>query len=75
MTYKAEFTDTFGGNANYCWVRRADIEADTLKSALRKARAEFGLTGIKGDITADFGDEIHWMPRGICTVIMVRWDY
>jgi hypothetical protein len=31
-----ELTDTFGGEANYCWVRRGTIEADTLERAVRK---------------------------------------
>lgn len=25
MQYDVEYTDTFGGEANYCWVRRATI--------------------------------------------------
>jgi hypothetical protein len=25
--YQVEHTDTFGGEANYCWCRRYDIEA------------------------------------------------
>lgn len=25
MEYEVEYTDTFGGEANYCWVRRATI--------------------------------------------------
>lgn len=24
-TYNVEFTDTFGGEANYCWVKRATV--------------------------------------------------
>ena len=24
-TYQVEYTDTFGGEANYCWVRRATV--------------------------------------------------
>lgn len=71
---KAEYTDTFGGETNYCWVYRADIEADNLKQALRKARKEFGLTGIKGDITYDAGDFIAWDPRGSCTRLMVWYE-
>lgn len=27
MAYKVELTDTFGGEANYSWVRRATIES------------------------------------------------
>ena len=25
MQYNIEYTDTFGGEANYCWVRRASV--------------------------------------------------
>ena len=75
MAYFAEYTDTFGGEANYAWVRRAYVEStENMRAAMRKARAEFGLSGIKGDIVAEFGDETHWKPRGACTILMVRWD-
>lgn len=80
MPYLAEYTDTFGGEANYCWVRRATVhmpEIDNPRRAkamlLRRARAALGLTGVKGDIRADYGDELHWVPRGCCTILMVRW--
>lgn len=71
--YQAEYTDTFAGQANYCWVDRAEFDADTLHKALRRARSEFGLTGVRGDITGEFGDEIWWTPRGSCTVLIVSW--
>lgn len=75
MPYFAEYTDTFGGEPNYCWARRAYVEsADTIESAMREARAEFGLSGTRGDIVAKFGDETHWKPRRSCTILMVRWD-
>jgi hypothetical protein len=75
MAYFAEYTDTFGGETNYAWVRRVYIEtADSVGQALRKARGELGLTGVRGDIVAQFGDETHWKPRGCCTLLMVRWD-
>jgi hypothetical protein len=74
MPYLAEYTDTFGGETNYSWVRRAVVhDVEGVKLALRRARAELGLTGVKGDITASYGDELHWTPRGSCTVLMVRW--
>lgn len=70
---KAVYTDTFCGEPNYCWMHEAEIEAEDLHKALRLARKEFGLTGRKGDILANFGDEIHWKPRGSCTILMVSW--
>lgn len=30
MKYSVEYTDTFGGEANYCWVRRATIDMPEL---------------------------------------------
>lgn len=71
----AEYTDTYGGETNYSWVRRAYIDsALTPYEALKKARAEFGLSGVKGDITLSAGDEAWWKPRCFCTILMVRWD-
>jgi hypothetical protein len=78
MPYFAEYTDTFGGEANYSWVRRAAFEMPeraSKRAILQRARRELGLTGARGDVTADFGDEYHWVPRGCCTILMVRWDY
>lgn len=77
MPYLVEYTDTFGGEPNYCWIRRATIEAPdnaTMRQVLLLARRALGLTGMRGDITFDQGDEWHWKPRGWCTVLMVRWD-
>lgn len=30
QTYDVEYTDTFGGEANYCWVRRATVSMPEL---------------------------------------------
>lgn len=70
--YEYEYTDTVGGQANYCWLHEGEVQADNLREALRKARKAIGLSGVKGDIVGDFGDEIHWKPRGCCTILMVR---
>lgn len=80
MPYVVEYTDTFGGEPNYGWVRRATIEvpdAATMRQILRRARAAVGLaSGVRGDVVANYGDEWWWKPRGCCTVMMVRWsDY
>ena len=44
MKYFAEVTDTFGGEANYCWVRRYIIEASTLRGAVWKLSRHEGLS-------------------------------
>ena len=30
MNYQIEYTDTFGGEANYCWVKRATVSMPEL---------------------------------------------
>jgi hypothetical protein len=80
MPYMAEYTDTFGGEANYCWVKRAWFtvpDGASNRSILMRARKEIGLKGVKGDITAAFGNgEAYWKPRNSCTILMTIWvDY
>ena len=37
-----ELTDTFGGEANYCWVRRYNVRATTPRGAISKLSRETG---------------------------------
>lgn len=44
----AELTDTFGGEANYCWVRRASFTVPanaTDQMVIRRAKRELGVSG------------------------------
>lgn len=34
--FHAEVTDTYGGDANYCWVRRYSIRAKSMLGAIQK---------------------------------------
>lgn len=48
MRMRIEYTDTFGGDANYSWVRRAELdfpEGASDRSIIRKLKAEVGMTG------------------------------
>ncbi|MDE2104052.1 MAG: hypothetical protein KGL39_42840 [Patescibacteria group bacterium] len=92
--YQVEYTDTFGGEANYSWVRRAAVKMPELthygytgsadgsytranrianRELMRKAKAEMGLTGIRG-ITHDYGDTIEFRPYRSCTVMFITFD-
>ena len=74
-TYTAEFTDTFGGEANYSWVRRATIPATESRRALmRRAKAALGLSGVRGR-SYDYGDMLEFRPSGSCTVLFITFDY
>jgi hypothetical protein len=72
--YNVEYTDTFGGEANYCWVRRATIEGGkTQRATMRQAKAAIGITGLRGRTTS-YGDMLEFRPYNCCTVLFVAWD-
>jgi hypothetical protein len=69
--YDVQVTDTFGGEANYSWVRRytltvpADIKPATF---MRKVKDLIGWTGVRCDVS-NFGDgSLNIRPRGVCQV-------
>jgi len=71
--YDVEYTDTFGGDANYSWVRRTQIEAPTLLAAIRKAKRFVGLDGVRCKRVwpiRDFGAAL--VPYGSCTILFVN---
>lgn len=41
-TYFIEMTDTFGGEANYCWVNRFIVSASSPRGAMRRVCARTG---------------------------------
>ena len=76
-TVQFEYTDTFGGEANYSWCRRheATFPANITDRALvRRAKAWAGLTGIPCR-REDWGDTIALYPSGSCTVLFVSTVY
>jgi len=86
MKFDVEFTDTFGGEANYCWIKRATITMPDLmhygalgftnatnrleRHLMRKAKAAMGLNGVRGR-REDWGDMIAFYPYGSATVMFV----
>lgn len=76
MAYLAEWTDTYGGDANYSWVKRATIKADGDMSDLalmRRAKAAMGLSGVRG-VTVSLGDGYEFRPYGMATVLFVTYS-
>lgn len=71
-----EHTDTFGGEANYCWVRRESHERAGLskRAIIRRAKAFAGFTGRRCDVD-DSGDMIRITPKhGLCQTVFVIFD-
>jgi len=59
--YFIEMTDTFSGEANYCWVNRFIVSASTPRGAMRRVTARTGdLAPIVGARFHQLTD--HWRP-------------
>lgn len=73
MAIQIEYTDTFGGEANYCWVRRAYIKGNPSDRAIvRRAKAWAGMTGLRCD-TSTHGDMLEIRPRNVCQIIFAAY--
>ena len=73
MRWNLELTDTFGGEANYCWCRRETIELPdtaTDRQVITAAKAALGLTGVRCR-RFDHGEGFELRPIGSCTVAFV----
>ena len=69
-----EYTDTFGGEANYSWVRRAEIslpDGSSDRKIVQTAKKELGLTGMRCR-TFNHGDSWELRPYGECTVAFIN---
>jgi hypothetical protein len=76
---KIEMTDTFGGEANYSWVKRATItdlpENYTRRQLLKRVREALELgSGVKLKLTIDCGDLIRYDIVGACVCIFISWE-
>ena len=70
-----ELTDTFGGEANYSWVRRGTApskegEDFSALSAVRRVKKELGWQGLRCRKDT-YGDGIVLYPSGICQVCFI----
>lgn len=74
VKFTVEYTDTFGGEANYAWVKRDSFMLDgDCKDRLVKSTAKdlMGLKGVKGRWD-DYGDSFAFRPYGSATVLFVN---
>jgi hypothetical protein len=72
-----EHTDTFGGVANYCWVKRGIIELPVNSSDIvivRAVKKELGMTGVRCNRIWAHGDNITLKPRRICQIIFITFQ-
>lgn len=71
--FTVEYTDTFGGEANYAWVKRDSFMLESMDVKFVKAFAKdlMGLKGVRGR-WEDYGDDLIFRPHGMCTVLFVN---
>ena len=73
MKYQIEITDTFGGEANYSWVRRHSIEVPdkaTDLALVRRAKRKADWSGVRCKVSK-YGDIIEIRPQGVCCVLFI----
>ena len=72
--FTVTYTDTFGGEANYSWVKRTTMVVKPYKGTRwvkRCAKEVMGLKGVRGR-WEDYGDDLIFRPYGSCTVMFVN---
>jgi hypothetical protein len=73
---KIEVTDTFGGEANYSWVKRYEIKLNEKYSdykIVREAKKLAGWTGLKCQ-REEFSDTIRLKPSKVCQVMFITFE-
>jgi len=66
-----EMTDTFGGEANYSWVKCFMVSAKTMRGAISKVTRE---TGYKARKAYDTGDMARYNVPGACICYFVSYS-
>lgn len=73
MKYKVEMTDTFGGEANYSWVKRAEFECDNDKKLVHEAKKALEIVGWKC-YKEETGEMIILRPSRMNRIIFITWN-
>ena len=77
MTAQIEITDTFHGEANYCWVRRGSTTARSRRGIISAVKNLGGWTGWCRVRVEDCGDTMIVRPTassGVCQIAFVTWE-
>ncbi len=77
VSWNVELTDTFGGEANYAWIRRGTTlvrEGASRLAIVRAVKRELGISGTRCRVT-DHGDMLELKPYGTCTVAFATVQY
>jgi hypothetical protein len=79
MKIRAEFTDTYAGEANYSWVRRVELDLpDTMSdlAVVRRVKKALGLEGLRAQRRENYCDSLAlWSLDNSATVLFINWEY
>jgi len=77
MKLRYEMTDTFGGESNYSWVKRGEIEnpSSSHRGLITQVKSILGVSGMRHR-KEDYGDmiKLDLNPAGYCAVIFITWE-
>lgn len=77
MPFRLEVTDTFGGEANYCWVKRGTTDATSRRGVIRALKRLAGWDGwCRVRVHHWNGDFMALHPTsasGVCQVAFATW--
>jgi hypothetical protein len=75
--FKIEVTDTFGGEANYCWVKRGTTKATSRRGLIKAIKDVAGWTDwCRVRVVYNDGDSIEVRPTAtsdVCQVAFAHW--
>ena len=68
--YFVEVTDTFGGEANYTWVHRFKVHANTERGAMRKIERRLPWAGgVRKDLDTGDMQRWNWRNAAVCAFV------
>lgn len=70
--WEIECTDTFSGEANYCWVKRFRVRACSIRGAAIVAARYLGYSG-RVRCVYNGGDDARYDVQGACICFFVQW--
>ena len=78
MPFSIEVTDTFGGEANYCWVKRGTTKATSRRGILKAVKDVAGWTDwCRVKVVYNDGESMEIRPvstSGVLQVAFVHWE-
>jgi hypothetical protein len=76
MSFRLEVTDTFGGEANYCWVKRGTTKATSRRGILNAVKRLAGWDGwCRIKVVYNDGEHMEIRPTASSGVNQVAFAY